>query len=473
MPPSLHPPPQQQNPSFKIPEQLPIEFLREWAMLATVEDDAMLMGTTLKHAASNGSCLLDVLGDVPVLSTLTDEVSRMAKRSVPRETSVLHLLSGVENLPPSLTELLGREGDPCVYLEAVYNGRTTVSTTDMFDCLIIPRSTLARDIQLSKASPVHLFRAVPNAHLITSFVHSKSTQEIEAMKVRLWKRISAEPGPAFGGKCTRSAQSALRVCVWRCSENAWVETEVQVMLEVSQWHLGQVSHFALSFHVDTSSPNSRAAMFTRSVIKSTAEVPDSIFSPAPLTAALLATTYERSFHVDTTSNNARATMFTSRDQVTQSIDESDGDITMPTVDLSVYVPPATAPVVALNASMASQETAASFSMEDVRVLSATLSTETLESPKETLLMTAIYDCVGEKEDELSFKAGDVIEVRRVGEADGWWAGCLFDKPERPGFFPSSYAISTHVDHASTSAEEHQSGLAGQCSSYTDVSGLNP
>jgi hypothetical protein len=390
---------------------LPVELLREWALLATVENNATLMDDTLKHAASMGYCLMNIFGDMSVLSVLADEVPRaLAERSAPNEISVLRIHGGVNGLPPSLAGLFEITEDPCVYLEAVYNGRTVVSTTDMFAGLVAPRITLARDIELSKASPAHQLRSVPNALLITSFIHSKSTQDVEVMKLRMWKRISAESESNARGTCSGMAQDTLQVYLWHRSEGTWVETEVQAMLKVSQSSRGQASHFVLAFHVNISAANGVATIPRGS-----------------------------------------------------------------TTELPAYAPPDPAHV----AAIASQEAVAYFLQDNA----AAVSMEPPSIPNTSLFMKAIYDCEGEKEDELSFQVGDVIEVKHIGAADGWWVGHLVDKPERCGLFPSSYTItklncisrttsaatastsssSNFIEHASTSSETNSPSRATFCS----------
>lgn len=56
------------------------------------------------------------------------------------------------------------------------------------------------------------------------------------------------------------------------------------------------------------------------------------------------------------------------------------------------------------------------------------------APK-ALIVQALYDIDEvEAEDELTFKAGDMIEVLETGE-DGWWKGRLYGKV---GLFPVNY-----------------------------------
>jgi hypothetical protein len=93
------------------------------------------------------------------------------------------------------------------------------------------------------------------------------------------------------------------------------------------------------------------------------------------------------------------------------------------------------------AAIASQEAVAHFLQDNA----AAVSMEPPSIPNESLFMKAIYDCEGDKEDELSFQVGDLIEVKRIGAADGWWVGHLVDKPERCGLFPSSFTITTKLN----------------------------
>ena len=107
------------------------------------------------------------------------------------------------------------------------------------------------------------------------------------------------------------------------------------------------------------------------------------------------------------------------------------------------VAPSTAPVAAVIAAATSQEMASSCLRDGRALPPASMAPPPIAfNRQESLFMTAIYDCVGENEDELSFKVGDLIEIKRIGAADRWCVGCLVDKPERPGLFPSSYAINT-------------------------------
>jgi hypothetical protein len=131
-------------------------------------------------------------------------------------------------------------------------------------------------------------------------------------------------------------------------------------------------------------------------------------------------------------------------KVTKSIEETHG------TKVSFSEPPAFAPVTVAVAAATSQEMVASC-LRDGWALSAMMSMDppALTTPppigfnsQKSAYVTAIYDCVGEKEDELSFKVGDLIEVKRIGAAGGWCVGCLVDKPERPGLFPYSFTIST-------------------------------
>jgi hypothetical protein len=130
-------------------------------------------------------------------------------------------------------------------------------------------------------------------------------------------------------------------------------------------------------------------------------------------------------------------------KVTKSIEETHG------TKVPVHVPPAFASVAVAVAAATSQDMAA-YCLRDGWALSAMMSMEppasTAPPPigfnrQESVYVTAIYDCVGEKEDELSFKVGDLIEVKRIGAVGGWCVGCLVDKPERPGLFPYSFAVS--------------------------------
>jgi len=52
---------------------------------------------------------------------------------------------------------------------------------------------------------------------------------------------------------------------------------------------------------------------------------------------------------------------------------------------------------------------------------------------------ALYDFVGENPDELTFKAGDTLEILSTDESDGgegWWVGRLASGTQ--GLFPSDY-----------------------------------
>lgn len=49
--------------------------------------------------------------------------------------------------------------------------------------------------------------------------------------------------------------------------------------------------------------------------------------------------------------------------------------------------------------------------------------------------TALYDYAGENEDDLSFSAGETIQVLDQTDPSGWWKGYL---DGREGFFPSNF-----------------------------------
>jgi len=49
--------------------------------------------------------------------------------------------------------------------------------------------------------------------------------------------------------------------------------------------------------------------------------------------------------------------------------------------------------------------------------------------------TALYDYAGENEDDLSFNAGDNIQVLDQSDSSGWWKGYI---DGREGFFPSNF-----------------------------------
>jgi hypothetical protein len=67
------------------------------------------------------------------------------------------------------------------------------------------------------------------------------------------------------------------------------------------------------------------------------------------------------------------------------------------------------------------------------------SADTLASKPAKIMVKALYDFRGREDDELSFRAGQVIEVMEDGHPD-WWRGFPQDEPNRVGLFPKSYAV---------------------------------
>jgi amphiphysin len=52
------------------------------------------------------------------------------------------------------------------------------------------------------------------------------------------------------------------------------------------------------------------------------------------------------------------------------------------------------------------------------------------------LADAVFDYSQQREDELSFKAGDVIEI--IDKTDQWWRGRVYPSKDEPRLFPSNY-----------------------------------
>lgn len=52
---------------------------------------------------------------------------------------------------------------------------------------------------------------------------------------------------------------------------------------------------------------------------------------------------------------------------------------------------------------------------------------------------ALYDCEADRDDELSFKVGDIIIVtNQQTDDDNWIEGALESDPEHTGMFPISF-----------------------------------
>lgn len=50
---------------------------------------------------------------------------------------------------------------------------------------------------------------------------------------------------------------------------------------------------------------------------------------------------------------------------------------------------------------------------------------------------ALYDCSADREDELTFRTGEIIVVSEK-EDDNWWKGWIEGQPHRQGAFPASF-----------------------------------
>jgi hypothetical protein len=72
----------------------------------------------------------------------------------------------------------------------------------------------------------------------------------------------------------------------------------------------------------------------------------------------------------------------------------------------------------------------------------------------------MYDFHGTSASELSFAAGDVIELITFDEGDGWWSGVL---GTREGWFPSDYVSMAlgSAPLASTSLEDPERRVSSQ------------
>ncbi|CDQ67751.1 unnamed protein product [Oncorhynchus mykiss] len=60
----------------------------------------------------------------------------------------------------------------------------------------------------------------------------------------------------------------------------------------------------------------------------------------------------------------------------------------------------------------------------------------LPKPK-VMRVQAIYGCVGDHHDELTFNEGEVLVVLGEDDAD-WWHGYVEGQPNKKGLFPSSF-----------------------------------
>ena len=72
----------------------------------------------------------------------------------------------------------------------------------------------------------------------------------------------------------------------------------------------------------------------------------------------------------------------------------------------------------------------------------------------------IFSYDAKKEDELTLKVGDIVDILRVTEEDGWWSGQLGSKE---GLFPSNYVEVIeyeHVAEANNSAAETKHSKLG-------------
>jgi hypothetical protein len=68
---------------------------------------------------------------------------------------------------------------------------------------------------------------------------------------------------------------------------------------------------------------------------------------------------------------------------------------------------------------------------------------------ELFAVRALYDCVGERAGELTFRAGELISVTAGGPGDDWWEGrvdCSSEgaDPLPTGLFPCNYVSQSRV-----------------------------
>ncbi|XP_058646548.1 arf-GAP with SH3 domain, ANK repeat and PH domain-containing protein 1 isoform X2 [Onychostoma macrolepis] len=101
-----------------------------------------------------------------------------------------------------------------------------------------------------------------------------------------------------------------------------------------------------------------------------------------------------------------------------------------------------APALSLSLSL-SPTSPRSFSLETNGSSSSSCHTAPHPLPRKTLMKSklkrvkAMYDCVADHHDELTFNEGEVLVVLGEEDAD-WWHGYIEGQPDRTGLFPASF-----------------------------------
>jgi hypothetical protein len=86
-------------------------------------------------------------------------------------------------------------------------------------------------------------------------------------------------------------------------------------------------------------------------------------------------------------------------------------------------------------------------------------TSKVTAPKALFQTIALYDYDAQQSNELSFVAGDTINVTSKDDPDGWWDGYLDRDPSKVGSFPSNYTKAGSVEDGGSKSSSSSSGNA--------------
>jgi len=446
----------------------PVELFTEWCMVAVQTQDLAFLAAALGKASDAGHSFQGVLGNKPLLAQFAAlatgqdthnshkpvTTSRSQSSAVPRQPLPVDALEAGNSLPPHLSALMEKAavmgGPPlCIYGETIVNGNVSVCVNADFERFVVSRDALAtipppsRDSRPPRdAANGDFFGWVrasgPTVMLRAAFLHPSATASLETLKARLWNQVTCatphgsppaangggsngQDGGEGGGAFVRTAVESTRLLLrFQGPVASWCEVEASASLTWGHERDVSKTLFALAFkapmHAPPPAPPPQAHL---------------LHPPPPQRLAL--TSFNGHAYpgppssVETNANPASNMAHDPRAGLGHQQDHTLAALLGPhngAASTTTYAPPA--------AAAPPPAAAAANGM-----------------PPELFAVRALYDCVGERAGELTFRAGELISVTAGGPGDDWWEGrvdCGNDNtsPVRTGLFPCNYVSQSRV-----------------------------
>ena len=445
----------------------PVELFTEWCMVAVQTQDLAFLAAALGKASDAGHSFEGVLGNKPLLSQFAALAnaqdnnhnghnnasgSRSQNSAVVRQPLPVDALEAGSSLPPHLSALMAKAavmgGPPlCIYGETIVNGNVSVCVNADFERFVVSRDALAtipppsRDTRPPRdVAHGDFFGRVrasgPTVMLRAAFLHPSATASLETLKARLWNQVTCAvpPGGANGGShgqgegegggaFVRTAVESTRLLLrFQGPVASWCEVDASTSLTWGHERDVSKTLFALAFKAPMPAPPP-------------APPPQAHLLHPPPPQRLALTSFNGHAYpgpptsVEANANPASSMARDPRAGLGQQQDHTLAALLGPhnnaAASSTAYAPQGQAPPPPAVAGTANS------------------------MPPELFAVRALYDCVGERAGELTFRAGELISVTAGGPGDDWWEGrvdCGNDStsPVRTGLFPCNYVSQSRV-----------------------------